>query len=321
MLKFWRLLIVMSSLLLSVMIVPAQDIQFAVSAQVIGEDSITFMRENAQNSLQLRAGAIFIFGIGDRITTGDNGRVIISLTENDHILLLPNSQYELRTYTQEADSNPQIESWLSGIAIHQFSATSDPLDYTLHTEQYTIQLTNDTEQSFTTWAVNNGLSASTVSSGEITLHYEDNNSILLTDNSGFALPFSDEPVALETPLHASQVIALASNCEGIVTTNGSQGLRLRAGAALDYIVVDVLDDDEMVKIAGTTENGLWYRIPFQTGFGWMYSSLIEADCNNLPVFPNLVNEQPERIHRVSNIELSILEDFYGRPVTNPTFFR
>lgn len=302
-------------LLIGFNFVPVQSNDLAAIVRVLAED-VWFVRANTDAQFHVSAGAVAPFGIGDTIVTGDDGRVLITLDDESQILLLPDSRYTILDFAETDAENIFFGGLLDGIAIHRF-AESSSLDYELESHHF---LLDSSRGHFAVWSIADGLNAVTVASGEVEIQFE-NETQTVTANQGFAVPYSEMAIALDAPLHASQVVGLAVNCNGTVSTNGSEGLRLRAGAALDYRVVDILQDGQSVRIVGTTDNNLWYRIPFQTGFGWIFSRLIDTDCDNLERFPNLVNEAPEQIRGVTELELEFLEAFYGTNETNTVFYR
>lgn len=314
-----RTLVLLTTLFALIMNISAQTAELSAVIEVIGKD-IAFIRGNTTNELTLSARSIAPFGIGDRIRTGSNGRVLITISEGTQLLVLPNSEYEIVDLSQDDADVISLSARQTGIVLHDFNAPTDSFDY--HLEAISFNVTQAYGH-FLVWNVINGingLQAVTVASGEVTV-VADNVEHSLTENTGFSVSGADEVVAISTPLHASQVVGITVNCEGIVNTGVSEGLRLRAGAALDYQIVDILQDGQSVQIVGETENGLWYRLPFQTGFGWIYSSLIDAACGNLDQFPNLINETPERIIDATEIEVELLAPFYGTPESNFVFYR
>ncbi|MGJ3239227.1 MAG: SH3 domain-containing protein [Anaerolineae bacterium] len=311
----WIKWISLLMLFLSVHPTFTQSDELAATVTIIADD-VHFIRANTDAAFPLSVGAVAPFGIGDQIVTGSNGRALIGLDTSAQILLLPDSSYTIRNYAPIDPATAIFSGLLEGIAIHQFTESLS-IDYQLQTNRFTLDATDG---DFEVWSIEGGLNAVTTARGTVTVQFE-NTTQTVTANQGFALPYSPVPIALNAPLHASQVVGLAVDCNGIVRTNGSAGLRLRAGAALDYLVVDVLQDGQRVRIVGITENGLWYRIPFQTGFGWIFSSLIDADCDNLEQFPNLIGEAPEQIRSVTEFEQDLLEPFYGTYLTNFVFYR
>ena len=316
MLKNW-LRVLLYTLILCVGHVSAGSVELAVVIHVIGVDA-NFQRANTQIELPLAVGASAPSGKNDRIRTQDNGRVLITIGDEFRILLLPNSEFYILDAKLNEDHTMYFSASLQGVAVHDLPRSTTTLEYELTTQAFQI---SNAEGHFAVWAVPEGLNAVTNSTGQISLTLNDNTQETVLAGMGYAVPYSSTSIALESPLHASQVVAHSIGCDGIVETNGSLGLRLRAGAALDYIVVDILQDGQQVQIVGITQNQLWYRIPFQTGFGWIYSSLISANCEGLQEFPNLIGELPENIQGVTNVELELLEPFYGTPTINQVFYR
>ncbi|GAB5493005.1 MAG: hypothetical protein Phog2KO_32200 [Phototrophicaceae bacterium] len=294
----------------------AQSEKLSTVIEVIGDD-ISFQRANTSLVFELSEGSSAPFGIGDIISTGQNGRVLITVNEDAQLLVLPNSEYEITDFSRDDTGQISLEARQEGIVLHDFNASVDNFTYQLDATTFSV---SQAEGRFVVWSIPTGLQAVTVANGDLIVA-KDEEEYHLTENTGFAVEGFDIIVELDMPLHASQVVGLSINCQGTVDTGGTDGLRLRAGAALDYQVVDVLQDEQSVPIVGTTENGQWYRIPFQTGFGWIFSSFIEGTCLNLPEFMNLIDESPERIDDATAIEIELLEPFYGTPQNNSVFYR
>lgn len=294
----------------------AQD-TLATSVTVIGED-LYFSRTNTDTEFTLSEGAVSPFGIGDTIRTGDNGRAIIQVSNNAEILLLPNTVYTVINYAPENGRNLFIGQ-IEGIAIHRLADAN--LDYQLIATGFDLEMVTD-EADFGVWAVQDRPSLQAITSlrGELAINVDDV-TLSVTDGTGRLPALIEELVTLDGLLHPTQIADTVALCDGVVNTNGGAGLRLRAGAALDYPIVGILQDGQAVQIIGTTENGLWYRIPDLTSYGWMFSNLIDADCDALPTFENLVGEVPERIDDVTERELDLLAPYYGLPSENITFYR
>lgn len=311
-----KIFICLTILCLAVTSLSAQSGELSAAVRILG-DEVFFQRVNTDTEFLLSEGANAPFGIGDVIRTGQNGRVLITVNEDTQILVLPNSTYEIIDFSRDEAGHVSLGAQQEGIVLHDFNASTEDFTYQLETSTFSI---SQAEGRFLVWAVPTGLQAVTVSTGTLTLEFDDNE-YFITDNRGFAIEGFDIVVPLSAPLHASQAVARSVNCQGIVDTGGSEGLRLRAGAAIDYQIVDVLADGQAVSIVGATENGLWYRLPFQTGFGWIYSDFIVGTCVNLSEFVNLVDERPEQIDDATEIEIELLEPFYGTPQSNLVFFR
>lgn len=276
-------------------------------------------RADAINELPLRTGAVAPLGAGDRLRTGENGRALITFDDANPLYLLPETTYTLEHFRM-GDEGIHVSGFLEGIAIQAFDESlADAWTYRLHTDVLTVA---QPSALFAVWAVADRLEA--VISAEGTLLAEAANmddQIAIDPANGIFPTASNDVIALNAPYHASQLLALAIGCRGTVFTGGSEGLRTRRGAALDYPIVDVLQDGQGAWIVGITENELWYRIPYQTGFGWLFRDFVQADCSGLPRFPNLVGEANEIISGVTALELDFLEPFYGLPAGNTIFYR
>lgn len=297
----------------------AQSIELSAVVMVISEP-VLIQRAGTETDLPLREGSIAPIGAGDQVRTGVNGRLILLFPDTNPLYLLPSTHYELQEFTSSDSGFFRVSGYLhEGIAIQQFHEDPQHWQYRLQSSALTVLKPSS---HFAVWAVTGRLEAAISVAGELLVQKPDqSDEISIASEAGLFATLSNESQPLVPPYHAAQLLALSLNCRGVVSTGGGEGLRLRRGAALDYQIVDLLQDGQNVLITGITENGLWYRIPFQTGFGWIYSSLVRANCPALPRFPNLVGESNEQIDRVTPIELEFLEPYYGLPRTNPVFYQ
>lgn len=297
----------------------AQSTELSAVVMVISEP-VLIQRAGTETELPLREGSIAPVGAGDHVRTGENGRLILMFLDTNPLYLLPSTHFELREFSSsEAGLFRVVGSLREGIAIQQFKEDPQGWQYHLETSALTVI---EPSSHFAVWAVTGRLEAAISAAGELLIQKPDQADLIrVPPAAGLFATLSSESQPLLSPYHAAQLLALSLNCRGVVSTGGGEGLRLRRGAALDYQIVDLLQDGQNVLITGITENGLWYRIPFQTGFGWIYSSLVRANCPTLPRFPNLVGESNEQIDGVTPVELEFLEPFYGLPRTNPVFYQ
>lgn len=298
----------------------AQPAQLSAALTVIGE-GVTIIRAGAVNPLPLREGAIAPFGVGDQVLTGINGRVWVTFPESDGLYLLPDSRYTLTAFEALDAGRFRLESELYGIAVQTFSSDPTDWDYALVTPA--LSVTQPSEH-FIVWALPGRFETVISAVGTATVQLTDESAeVLVPAQTGLMPMYSPDAIHLEPPYHAVQLLALAIDCVGTVTTGGSEGLRLRRGAALDYQVVGVLYDGQTVNVVGITENQRWYRIPYLTGFGWIYRELVTPtrDCPHLPLSPSLVGEANETVTGATALEVELLSPFYGTPSDNPLFYR
>ncbi|NDJ61479.1 MAG: SH3 domain-containing protein [Chloroflexi bacterium] len=307
---------VLTVIALGLVITPARSQDLAAAVMVLA-DEVLVLRSGTREELALPPGAVAPIGPGDRVRTTGNGRAFVTFQQINRLLLLPDSTYELVVFAQTRNDEVILEGVLSGIAVQQFGDDPARWAYQLAAARHNVTAPSAL---FAVWAQPGELEAVISASGSLTVTTADE-MIAVPAGAGVATRYGSTPILLEPPLHAAQLVALAIDCQGVIATTDGLPLRLRQGAALDYPIVDGLESGAVVNIAGTTQNELWYRIPFQSGFGWLFRRFVAADCSRLPRFPDLVGEETEQIELVTEAELDLLAPFYGSPSTNPIFYR
>ena len=316
------LLIAISCLLILPIQAQSQDQstqQLSAVVTVITE-GVYVQRGGTAREFPLSEGSIFPLGINDHIRTDDNGRIFISFFDDNQLYMLPESTFVLHEFSTQSDETITLTGELNGIAIGQFIDNSALGAFNLITDGLTV---TQPSALFAVWAVDDSqLQAAISAEGDLGVEKSDQGDVLnIPSESGILTYFDIDAVMLNPPFHPAQLLVRGIDCMGIVATGSNEGLRLRSGAALDYSVVDVFQERQEVSIVGTTENGLWYRVPFLTGFAWSFSNLIIADCEGLPRLPNLVRERNESIEEITDAELTLLTPFYGLPNDNPIFYQ
>ncbi|MEQ8677037.1 MAG: SH3 domain-containing protein [Aggregatilineales bacterium] len=319
--KLYCILLIMAGMLMNTVNALNTQGENLSAVMTVVADGVTVQRVGTDMEFALRVGAVMPLGAGDIVHTGDNGRVIIAFTDESRLFIFPQSTYELRDFSQSDSGERYVDSFVDGIAIQQFGDDVSAWNYRLETDALTVTRPSEL---FAVWAVAGRFEAAISAEGELTIQASpEGDPISMSSAQGVAVTYSETPFTLVPPYHAAQLLSLAIDCQGIIATNGSEGLRLRIGPALDYLVVRVLQDDEQVLVAGQTANELWLSIPYQTGFGWLFADLVETDpsCEMLPVYPDLVGNVNEQIMDVTEAELDFLIPFYGEPADNRIFYR
>lgn len=299
----------------------AQDLTPLAATVTVTADGVQVVRANTTRPLPLRAGAIAPLGAGDQVLTDADGRALVRFGEDSTLLLLPDSRYTVLVYGAGEGGEQVLDAALSGIAIQRVASPAQ-WQYQLQTDGLTV---TQPSALFAVWALPDRFEGVVSASGDVTMTPTEAAPIEVLAGQGWLLGYDAPPTPLQAPyLHPVPVLIDALACVGTVSTGGSDGLRLRRGAALDYPIVGVLRDGQQVGIAGVTENGLWYRIQYQTGFGWLFSDLVttdDPDCARLPVSPNLIGESNETVGRLTEDERGLVEPFYGTPRQNGVFYR
>ncbi len=296
----------------------AQTTELSAVVTVVGE-GVTLLRAGAINPLPLPVGAIAPFGVGDQLMTEVNGRALIAFPDVNALYLLPDSRYELTAFAGLDGGRFRLEGILNGIAVQTFSSDAADWEYRLVTPALTVVTPSE---HFIVWGLP-GRFETVISAVGTALVTSDSHpdGVEVAAGTGWMPLYNEASLALESPYHAVELLARVIDCRGVIMTGGSEGLRLRRGAALDYPVVGALDDDQQVYLVGITDNAKWYRIPYLTGFGWLYRDLVIAECSGLPVSPSLVGEANETVAGATELEIELLTPFYGTPSQNPLFYQ
>ena len=297
----------------------AQSQPLSAVITVLAQD-VSVQQANTTDPLPLRAGSVAPLGAGDRLITGANGRATLAFSDDFILYLLPQTTYRLDDLFRDSNGSLTISGTLeAGVVIQQRLTTITAVTYQMVTPALTVTLPSEL---FIVWSVPGQVEAAISAEGDLTVIDADQpTQVMIPAGSGLFAPFGDQPLALQPPYHAAQLLGKTIDCAGTVNIRGATGLRLRRGAALDYPIAGLLDDKAQVKVVGTTLNGLWYRVSAKSEFGWLYSALVVADCDNLQTFPDLVAEIYEEITDVTAPEVAWLTPFYGTPADNLTFYR
>lgn len=309
--------IVACLLLVQIPISTAQTSNLAATVNIIAE-GVVFSRDNIEQTFMLPVGSVTPFGIGDSIETNTTGRAIITLSDGYSILLLPNSIYSVESFEETDPETLSFTGTLEGVAIHDFVEETTTFRYQLNTSEFDVASSSNIN--FAVWASDNYLQAVTVASGTITLFSADDEfSVEATE--GFAIPYSDEPVSLQSePYHGVHAVRASVDCQGVINTTNPLGVRVRSGASQAYIATVVVLDGTPVDIVAIDEDARWYRVALFSEFGWVSTELVEAECEGLPELPFAFSEMPERFSAVTDSERPFLLPYYGDFFTNPNFY-
>lgn len=285
----------------------AQD-SFAAALEIT-YDGVEIRLAGTAQWLRLRDEAVTAFGAGDVLRTNDLGRAWLHFSENNSLLILPNSEFRLDAYDSE-----QLEATLMGTAILRGMYSRG---LAIHLQQITLIGLEGTaglwasplQADIVTIAV--GLAA--VRSGSLVSEIHTGEGFRDNAEGG-------EVSALEMPYSAARLIGTLDGCSGLVQTGELAGVRVRTGAGRGYQQRGLIDNGEQAILLGQSESSGWTRIQFASGFAWITSFALETDC----VLPILPNDSPEEdITRVVNgdeRELDLLLPYFGSPLFDGFFY-
>lgn len=305
--------ILLSSLLLhkGVADQPASAVYAAVLTVL--QEGVTVQRAGTELPLPVRAGAVMPLGEGDQLQTGAGGRALVEFWPGAAMLLLPYSTYEQGTLlVHEAANGRQLAGRLTGSAVHRFS--SAPTAYQL---ELTDGLITVPARQFATWSRADGPDAVTVSAGAVMLEAGENP---VAVDEGYGWYAGQPPVTLAEPMNAAALIALYEGCAGEVRID-LRALNVREGPGRGYLAIGNFVDGDAVAVLGINQSSGWYRVRFNSHFGWVESLAVRARCDDLPRFADTTRETFVQAIGAGAEEREWLRPYFGQPAEDPWFYR
>ncbi len=287
-----------------------------VATLTVTYDQVELLRTGASNWLPLSEGAVAPFGEGDQLRTLERGRVLLNFNGELDLLILSGSEYQLNTFDIE-DEETVIEASLNGVAIQRID-DANFANYLLQLRY--VDITTPAEW-MGIWTEPDEPDAIMVASGEATL-VNVGNEIVLNETEGiFVMQDTVEMNKIDPPLNPARLEASIRGCEGVIQTEGGLSLRVRNGPGLGYLEQGLIEDGTPVELVGINNFSSWYRMQYLSGFGWMQALAIETTCNRLDSFPNDFIESIRFVTNADEMEVTILEPFYGLPLFDGFFYR
>lgn len=297
----------------------AQPPQYAVALQVT-YPGVDVLRADAVNWLPLAQGAIAPVGAGDQIRTDESGRAFVTFSEGVSMLLLPQSTFTLNDFDfPTADTAPVIDATFEGVLIAETPESFSPERYTLQTLDFQVM---QPARLFALWSRAGVPDVAAVSRGELLLSFGSQGFRLNAFQAFWASDdVSENPLTLLPPMNIARLEAEINGCMGKVRTQGEPILRVRSGSTLEFTPMGGFDDDAEVRLLGITESGLWYRVQFLSDFGWVQALAVENTCTDLPVYPDIFQENAVYGVNVTAAERALLQPFFGTAEENRWFYR
>jgi len=288
----------------------AQSTDRAITLQVMFS-GVEFQRAGTQVWLQLPVGAVSPMGPGDRIRTGENGRVRLSAATRADVLVMPSSDYRLIAY-----DGTTWQAEMTGFVVHRVLPSLEVFD--LQAEDMAISTSSGV---FATWTTDPDTPTIAVASGTAMVA-ADNTSIDIAAGEGFRPGYQQLAVMFEAqPYNEARLIALVSGCLGVVDTVQDDDLLVRNGTHFDALSMGALPDGSPVDLLGVSDSGLRFRVQYLSDFGWVESLAVETNCDDLPVYPTPYREFFRTVTNATPSELELLTPFYGPPLDDPWFYR
>lgn len=293
---------------------------FAAILTVVYPD-VELRRVSTEEWFALPEGSMMPYGQGDYLRTGDSGRVLLTFFDEIELLLLPNSVYEITSFTYDSDEKSSItqEATLEGHGIVRAIGSREDFHYILQTEHGVIS--DPIDALIGVWTDIDNQTIVTVAEGAVSVGVQEQIEVLKSGQGLVTDGLTFEATNFDMPYNAVQLLGL-QGCEGTAQLHGASSLNVRGGIGRGYIIVGYFFDVDPVNLIGVNESGTWYRVQFQSSLGWVDARSINTECTELPIFPDEYIEIGNRvIFDVQAIEPSFLTAFYGTPGVNYTFYR
>lgn len=274
-------------LLLALLIVPvwggvSAQPQLAATLEVLAP-VVTVQRVDTANPIEISVEAIV--GVGDTITTGDEGRARITFfADGTTTELAPNTEYIIEEFNGDDDGFEIRVSVLIGQTIQQLGRVLDAnSSYEIETPGMTLAARGTT---FDVRVEDSGRAGMLVREGDVSAS-------AMTDTEQVPPEFgvrSEPDAPLSDVVRATtfeQLDSALDGCRVSVTTPDDVSINVRVGPSLDAEQIGFIAAADIDTVVGTVDGATWYRIPFAGGYGWFLSSTAEitGDCAGLRVFP------------------------------------
>lgn len=281
---------------------------------------VAVQRTQTDQIFDIRTGAEFPVGAGDRIRTGEFGRVNLdwTLDSRNFAIVLPATDLTIAAVA-EADGGWSTSLRLdegrlvARIAPDQFAA-------------FTIITPNGDIRALGEFAVQHtlGRTIAIVTTGTLSYTTRAGDSGTISDGTSLLL---DPDLAREVPAPPvptfTQVEAEQVGCPAIVASRGGINLNVRLGPAFGYTELGVIPNGDAVRVVGISPDGQRFRIAYRSSYGWVITEGVQTDCDraSLPVFPYSHVEVVYPAISASAEERDLLLPFFGPPENDLWFYR
>lgn len=227
-----------------------------------------------------------VVGVGDELRTDENGQAtLLFMTSGLSVVVEPNSHIRIDKLTMEGEGfqigveviEGHIRQILSGEVdpVSSFEFASPALRVNLEDGEIEMLVQSDGATEILTTT---GRAIAIVDESDYELE------------AGFGMRTAADG-ATSAVLPASSFDQLNSAIDGLsatVTTAADVQLNVRQGPGRDNTVIGTISPSLIDTIMGISENGQWYRIPFEGSYGWFMGNglLVLVDKDNLITFAN-----------------------------------
>lgn len=290
---------------------------------LITSSEVSLQRDNTVDARAIRQDAVALFGIGDKLITGERGRAVLDFSGVQTALLLPNSQLSFSAVSDESGTTT-LHLQLDGHIVLDTPTPAASLSVRVETNHLAVSATSpigiwanyENSDIVTTPVepvrIDTGESFQTINGGEGI--FVDETETQIVNLLGNGAPY----------VHAAQLIGILKGCPAIVTRTAGQSLNVRVGSNINTSPIGYVDENAAVALVGVNENGQWSRVQRFSGFGWLSTSYVDQlipECPERPTYPAVHFERNLELTELQPVEIRLIQPFYGTPESNPWVFR
>lgn len=255
----------------------AQETELVAVLEVI-EPGVRMQRLGASVWADVQVESIV--GAGDVIRTDSDGKARITFfADGTFTELEPDTEYRIIEFNGTEERFSLSVEILAGIAVQQFARLLDPassydvltpgMAMTVRGTDFAVRVEGDGRSALLTY---DGL----VEAGG------SGTSAAINPGFGVRSEVGQELSPVVPATSFEELDAALDGCAGTMTSDADVRLNVRVGPGVDFGRVGSIDPQEIVHILGVDESGMWYRIPFNDGYGWVSAAQFMVDtCEEL----------------------------------------
>ena len=267
-------------------IVNAQD-ELAATLEVLSS-GVEVQRVNTANYIPITVEAIV--GVGDTIRTDETGSARITFfADGTDVTLETNTEYRIVEFQADDEDFYLTLEVLAGQTTHRLNrALGANSKYDVETPGMTLAARGTV---FAIRVEETGRSGMLVFEGDVDAGAEDT---VADVPVGFGVR-SEVGHTVSDVVRATtfaELDAALDGCAISIATVDDVSLNVRLGPSIDKELVGYVVADDINIVLGTSEDGNWYRLLFNEGYGWILSNTatIDPSCAGLRSFENTHTE-------------------------------
>lgn len=283
----------------------------------VNYSGVAVQRTSTEAWLPLQAGSIAPVAIGDHIRTDNFGRTTIHFSDIASVLLMPNVEIAIQQFEISDDNQANLALSVDGLSIYTIHQPEAIHDFVLTIGDLTI---HQPANAFAIWMSDNNLISVVVHEGTLALTV-DEQLIEVPAGHGYNQRHHLVVEIDHFPQNEATLFTSITRCQGIATAENNQNLTVRTAPSVAGQVTGFIQDRAPVSIIGISSDRQRLRVRYYSGFGWVETTGVTYQCDNLPSYPLTNRETYYSIINPSDAETTITYPYFGTTADDPYFYR